>query len=78
MELPWTQAGDDASPTEWTGKMNGNERKFQGMRKPDGGQKHGIVRTFGDDCIGEATFYEDEPHGLSFIWYDMTAVAFEA
>ena len=68
LEFPLTQAGDDASCVEW-----GNDyRKFQGMRKPDGGQKHGIVRTINKygRCIREATWYEDKPHGLCFEWYD--------
>ena len=38
------------------------------MRKV-GGAKHGIVRTIYNWGIREATFYEDEPHGLSFTWY---------
>ena len=69
LEFPWTQAGDEASYAEW---MDGNT-KYQGMRKPDGGQKHGIVRTIDrDGDINEATWYEDKLHGLSFWWINYT------
>ena len=66
------QAGDDASWNEWTNKIGG-------MRKPGGGQKHGIVRTIDSDgdFIEEATFNDDEPHGLSFTWTD-NFTAFQA
>ena len=78
LEFPGTQAGDDASYVEWTDEYNGC--KFQGMRKPDGGQKHGIVRTISNDgdFIEEATYYQDKLHGLCFAWLDRPTVAFEA
>ena len=66
LEFPWTQAGDQASYTEWEDSDGG---KCYGTRKL--GLKHGIVRTiWGDDCISEATYYEDEEHGLSFTWFN--------
>ena len=74
LEFPGTQAGEDASYSEWT---EGNH-KFYGMRKVGGGQKHGIVRTIRDGSITEATYYEDKQHGLIFVWYDHPSVAFQA
>ena len=65
LEFPEMQAGDAASYTEWEDEYG---YKCQGMRKPDGGQKHGIVRTIGSWGIVEATFFEDKRHGLYFFW----------
>ena len=68
LEFPGTQAGEDASYSEWT---DGAGDKCYGMRKPGGGQKHGIVRTIRPgNFIEESTYYEDKPHGLSFFWTD--------
>ena len=75
LEFPEMQAGDAASYTEWKDKSG---YKCQGMRKPGGGQKHGIVRTIGDDFIREETYYQDELHGLTFYWFDDNYTAFEA
>ena len=48
------------------------------MRKPDGGQKHGIVRTISDGgWIREATYCEDKLHGLVFTWWG-NFIAFDA
>ena len=72
--FPGLQAGEDASYAEWTEEKNGRTYRHQGMRKPlgfffGGGEKHGIVRTiYSSGNISEATFFEDEPHGLSFTW----------
>ena len=67
-------AGDEASYNEWE---DGN-CKYQGMRKA-GAAKHGIVRTiYGDDCIEEATWYEDKRHGLCFDWPNHNFFAFQA
>ena len=76
LEFPLTQAGDAASYAEWEDSYC----KYQGTRKPDGGQKHGIVRTiFNDGSIAEATYCEDMPHGLSFTWLnDINFFAFDA
>ena len=66
LEFPGMQAGEDASYREWTE----DNHKFYGMRKPGGGQKHGIVRTIDiDDDINEATYCEDKKHGLCFDWW---------
>ena len=78
LEFPLTQAGDEASHAAWTDEY-GNE--FQGMRKPGGDQKHGIVRTIDSDgdFIQEATYCNDEMHGLCFRWGDdINYYAFEA
>ena len=60
------EAGDKASYNEWEDE-DGN--KNQGMRKADTA-RHGIVRTIGDDFIREATYYDDEMHGLCFAWFE--------
>ena len=75
LSFPGTKAGDEASYTEWSDE-GGN--KCYGMREPDGA-KHGIVRTIyvDGDWIREATYCEDKPHGLSFVWRKYL-VAFEA
>ena len=58
------EAGDEASYNEWTDEYGKN----YGMREP-GGAQHGIVRTIDSDGnIIEGTYFEDEPHGLSFFW----------
>ena len=67
LPFPGTAAGDNASYAEWT---EGSGDKCYGMRNADG-QNHGIVRTIvpGDGgWITEATYYEDEEHGLSCFW----------
>ena len=69
LEFPLTQAGDEASHVEW--EDNGD--MYQGMRKL-GGARHGIVRTINPGgSIREATYCNDEMHGLSFFWGDYTA-----
>ena len=81
LEFPGTQAGEEASHAEWEGKdSDGDDCKFQGMRKPDGGQKHGIVRTIDSDYgwIYEETYCDDKEHGLSFSWWNDDGYAFEA
>ena len=76
LEFPGTQAGDEGSHAEWTNEYG---EKCYGTRKLGGGQKHGIVRTIWDDnFINEATFYEDEMHGLSFYWTNYNTWAFYA
>ena len=82
LEFPLTQAGDEASCAEWEGKDRfGNNCKFQGMRKAGGDRKHGIVRAISNDgrFIQEATYYENEMHGLSFVWrFTNGPIAFRA
>ena len=76
LEFPGTQAGEEASHAEWTNEYG---EKCYGTRKLGGGQKHGIVRTIRPDgWIKEATFYEDEQHGLTFAWLNNYSWAFKA
>ena len=68
LEFPLTQAGDEASPAAWTDEYG---IKYQGMRNA-GGAKQGVVRAIDSDgyFIEEATYCNDEMHGLCFIWMD--------
>ena len=75
LSFPGTKAGEEPTYNEWA---DGNGNKFQGMREP-GGAKHGIVRTiYPNGCIEEATYCNDEMHGMSFFWFNDDYNAFIA
>ena len=73
LPFPGTKAGNDVTYAGWEkDPFKGIvEVRYRGMRNV-GNAKHGIVRTILDDgdasFISEATYYEDEEHGLAFYW----------
>ena len=78
LPMPGSEAGDEASYLEWEGKADwGNDCKYFGMRNA-AGQKSGIVRMVSRMGIEEATFFEDELHGLYFKCLIITKPAFMA